>query len=119
MLGAGVETSLVSVPVHNIFLPVRSVVVVAASHHGDVLLTDPPELSLSHHVDLVLCAVHHVVLRDGCSVQPSHLQYLVVGLVTVLCWRMVDRFRSVITSSIMTGPALSSSLVTEHGWSEC
>ena len=135
-LGKVVETftCFVSVPVHFVHLPVRPVVVVAAPHDGDLLVTDRPQLPLAHHVDLVLCLEHVVELRDGRRVQPGHLQDLVGRLVAVLRWwvvdwlrLVVDRLRSLVTSVtsiivvvvVVVVSVASTSLSVEQVWAEC
>jgi len=75
--GAGVEPCLIRVPVHGVLDPVGAVVVVAAPHHGHVLVADVPQLALSHHVDLVLRAVHVVEVGQRSRVQAGQLQDLV------------------------------------------
>ena len=108
-------TCLIRVPVHRVLDSVRPVVVVAAPHHGHVLVADVPQLTLRHHVDLVLGAVHVVELGQGGGVQSSQLQYLVslrgtifVGR-SMICW-FWRRSMVAIVSSTMSISSLTISL---------
>ena len=100
--------------------PIRTIPVIAASHHRHVLIAHVLQLTLVHHVDLVLGAVHHTEVRDRVElvVQTSQLQYLVAWLVTIVCWGRVSiGWRSMISTIIMTTMScstLSVSLVAEE-----